>query len=102
MAAYVAMRCLASRYGGGWRGQAADLFLVPVGAPLWLWGERRLGWRTHDGVPTVAEVLFLLTTWSVAAEGLAPVLFASATGDARDVVAYALGSALALAAWRLP
>lgn len=91
-----------ARPGGWWQGQGADVLLVPVGVPLWLWIERHLGWRTHDQRPTVSEVVGIGAIWAVAAEGVAPVLFRGATRDPRDLLAYALGAGIALMVWRMP
>lgn len=85
-----------------WRGHATDLLLVPVGLPVWLWLERRVGWRRHDGMPTWREALFVLATWTFAAEVAAPLLFSTATADAWDAVAYLAGAAVALTVWRAP
>lgn len=81
-----------------WRGHVADLLLVPAGLPLWLWLERRLGWRTDDAMPRTREILFILLTWTAAAELAAPRLFARATGDPWDALAYLVG-ALAVTVW---
>lgn len=85
---------------GWWRGHAIDVLFVPVGLPLWLWLERRLGWRTHDRMPAISEGLFVLTVWTVAAEVAAPRLVPTATGDPLDAVAYATGALVAFAVWR--
>ena len=83
-----------------WQGHFADLLLVPVGLPLWLWCERRVGWRDHDGIPRWREIAFVLVVWAVAAELVAPWMFAHATGDGWDVLAYAIGAFTAGLAWR--
>ena len=77
-----------------WRGHFADLLLIPAALPLWLWLERRLGWRADDRAPRWREVVFAVAVWALAAEGLAPLLFTRATADPWDVAAY-LGGALA-------
>ena len=82
-----------------WRGHFADLLLIPAGLPLWLWLERRLGWRGDDAMPRWGEIAFLAVTWTVAAELLAPVLFARATPDAWDAAAYAAGALVSGAIW---
>lgn len=102
-AAYVLLRAVAWRFGRpiGWvPGQQADVLLLPVGVPLWLWLERRVGWRQHDERPTVAEVGFLLGIWSVAAELIAPRLVRGPVADPRDVLAYLLGGVACLLVWR--
>jgi hypothetical protein len=103
-AAYAANRWLvpAALQAPWWRGHFADLLLIPAALPLWLWLERRLGWRVDDRVPRWREIAFALAAWAVAAEWLAPLLMARATGDAWDVVAYAGGAVLAGAIWRRP
>ena len=74
------------------RGWFNDLLLVPAAAPWFLWLERRTGLRQHDGFPTLGELAFLLVAWSIAAEFLAPKLFAHCTGDPFDIAAYAAGA----------
>ena len=61
--------------------------LIPVGLPVWLWMERLIGWRRDDRTPRWREIAFVLVTWTVAAELIAPRLFTHATGDGWDVVA---------------
>jgi hypothetical protein len=101
-AAYVVNRWIvpASLQPAWWRGHFSDLLLVPVGLPIWLWIERRLGWRTHDDLPRWTEIAFVLVTWTVAAELLAPRLFAHATGDVWDVAAYGCGAAAVGLSWQ--
>ena len=99
---YVVVRAVVWEAGQplGWvPGQQTDVLLLPVGMPVWLWIERQLGWRGHDGAPTVAEVGFLLVTWSVAAEVVAPVLVRGPVGVPHDVAAYLLGALACLACW---
>lgn len=86
--------------GAWWRGHAIDVLLVPVGLPLWLWLERRVGWRTDDRMPTVREGLFVLILWTIAAEVTAPRLVSTATGDPLDALAYTAGALVALVVWR--
>ncbi|MEZ5416048.1 MAG: hypothetical protein R2708_01725 [Vicinamibacterales bacterium] len=85
-----------------WRGHFADLLLVPVGLPIWLGLERALGWRTHDGAPRWGEIAFVAVTWAIAAEAIAPRLFAGPTADAWDVVAYAVGAVAVGLRWQWP
>lgn len=102
-AAYVVLRVVAWQTGRpmGWAvGQQVDVLLLPVGLPVWLWLERRVGWRQHDHLPTLAEVGFLLGTWSVAAEIVAPSLVRGPVADPRDVLAYLLGGIACLLVWR--
>ncbi|MGE0592268.1 MAG: hypothetical protein AB7G23_11545 [Vicinamibacterales bacterium] len=82
------------------RGHVTDLLLVPLGLPWWLWLERTLGWRHHDGMPRWSELAFVLVVWTVAAEVLAPPLFPWATRDVWDVVAYVSGAAVAGVSWQ--
>ena len=70
-----------------WRGHFSDLLLIPVGLPVWLWMERLIGWRRDDRTPRWRDIAFVLVTWTVAAELIAPRLFTRATGDGWDVVA---------------
>ena len=100
-AAYAINRVLvpAALQAPWWRGHFADLLLIPVGLPLWLWLERRIGWRRDDGMPRWREIAFVLVAWTVAAELIAPRLFARATGDGWDGLAYAGGAVVAGLLW---
>lgn len=80
-------------------GHFSDLLLIPAALPGVLWLQRRLGWRTADAPPGWPEIGLHLAAWSVAAELLAPHLFARATGDWWDVAAYAGGAAIAGLWW---
>lgn len=84
------------------RGHFSDLLLIPAALPPWLWVERRLALREHDGPPTLREIALHVAVWSLAAEAVAPLLFARATGDIRDVAAYVVGAALAAWWWHRP
>ena len=86
-------------HGGFWQYQFTDLLLIPAALPLMLWLQRRLGLRTHDDRPSWREIGLHLAVWSVAAELIAPLLFKSATGDWRDVLAYGAGAVLAGSWW---
>ncbi|MEO7413795.1 MAG: hypothetical protein ABIZ81_10590 [Opitutaceae bacterium] len=91
---------LAPHFGGiFFRGQLNDLLLIPAALPLVLWLQRRLGLRGHDLPPRWSEITLHLAAWSLAAEGIAPLIFAHATGDWRDIVAYATGGAVAGCWW---
>jgi hypothetical protein len=79
-----------------------DLLLIPAAAPVCLWMERGFGVRKNDAPPTAGEIAFLLVLWSVLFEWVAPRLLPWATGDHRDVVAYAIGGCLAWAWWNRP
>lgn len=78
-----------------------DLLFVPAALPLLLWVQRRLGLRTADRFPDWREVVLHWLVWSLAAEVVGPRLFPRATGDVWDVVAYAVGAAVAAAIWHL-
>ena len=76
-----------------------DFLLIPCAAPVSLWLERRLGLRRTDGPPTAAELAFLLVLWSLMFEVVAPRYLGHATGDWRDVAAYAAGAIVAWLWW---
>lgn len=84
------------------RGHFADLWLIPAALPPWLWVERRLGLRLHDQPPGWSEITWHLLVWTLAAEGVAPLLFPQATGDLRDAAAYAAGALVAGLVWQRP
>lgn len=69
-----------------------DLLLIPAALPLALWMQRRIGVRASDERPLWREIVLHLAVWAVAAEAIMPALTAGATGDWRDVVAYAAGA----------
>ncbi len=77
-----------------------DLLLVPAALPLVLYVQRRLGLRSHDAAPTMAEIIFHTLLWSVICEALGPVLFHRGTADLKDVFAYGTGAALAWMWWK--
>jgi hypothetical protein len=81
-------------------GWFADILLIPAAAPAFLWIERQIGLRTHDNFPSIREIVFLTAAWSVAAEGIAPMLFVHCTADPLDIVYYATGAAISAAWWR--
>ncbi|MBI3886758.1 MAG: hypothetical protein HY302_13660 [Opitutae bacterium] len=101
-ALYAANRWLARPHGaaGFMHDQFDDLWLIPAALPLLLWVQRRLALRGHDHPPTWPEIGLHLAVWSVAAEGLAPLLFKRATGDIKDVAAYAVGAGAACLWWQ--
>jgi hypothetical protein len=84
-----------------WDYHFTDLLLIPAALPLLLWLQRRLGLRAHDARPSWSEIGVHLAVWSVAAELIAPLLFHSATGDWRDVLAYSAGAVVAGSWWSL-
>lgn len=72
-----------------------DLLLIPAGLPFALWLQRKLGLRADDRFPRWREIALHLAIWAVVAEGMAPRLFARATGDPRDLLAYLAGAIVA-------
>lgn len=74
-----------------WHSYSTDYLFIPAALPLMLWVYRRLGLRAHDQFPDWPEIGLHFVVWSIAAEGVAPLLFKSATGDWWDVVTYAVG-----------
>lgn len=100
-AAYGANRWLVPlAYKGDFlRGHFNDLLLIPAALPPWLWILRRLGLRPDDAAPRWPEIALTLVLWSIAAEVVAPRLFAHATADLWDVAAYAGGALVAGAVW---
>lgn len=83
------------------RGYFDDTLLIPAALPLLLLLQRRLGLRTTDARPQWGEILLHVVVWSVAAELVAPHLFAHATGDPWDVAAYAGGALVSGLLWQL-
>jgi len=81
------------------RGWVSDFLFLPAAIPIFLWMERKLGLRMHDRKPSLAEVGGLFLVWSLAAEGIAPLLFQHCTADPLDIVAYAAGGLFALGWW---
>lgn len=82
------------------RSYFADTLLIPAALPLMLWLHRRLGLRAADSRPHWSEIFLHVAVWSVAAELVAPHLFARATGDPWDVAAYAGGALLSGLIWQ--
>ena len=82
-------------------GQFDDSLLIPCALPPVLWMQRRLGLRDHDRFPDITEIGFHLVVWSAIAEGIAPHFIHRATGDWKDVIAYAIGALVAGIWWRL-
>jgi hypothetical protein len=79
-----------------------DLLLVPCAVPVLLWLQRRTGLRQTDAPPSAGEIIFVLVLWSVLFEVVAPHFFSHATGDWRDVAAYAAGALIAGLWWNRP
>jgi SAM-dependent methyltransferase len=86
-------------HGLFWHGYSTDFLLIPAALPLILWVYRVLGLRMNDLWPNGSEIGLHFVIWSVAAEGVAPFLFKSATGDWMDVVAYGIGAGIAAGWW---
>jgi len=93
-----------------WRGQVGgtflhgyfnDLLLIPAALPLVLWLQRKLGVRGDDARPRWREIALHLCAWAIIAEAVMPHLSAHATGDWRDVIAYAAGAIAAGCWWQL-
>jgi len=100
-ALYLAARLLfpAALPAGFWHDQFTDVLLVPAALPFLLWLHRGLGLRRHDLPPSWGDIALHAGLWAVAAECLAPRVFPGATGDWRDVLAYAAGAVLAGGWW---
>ncbi|MEQ1854479.1 MAG: hypothetical protein ABMA01_23150 [Chthoniobacteraceae bacterium] len=101
-AAYAVNRCLLKPHfamGPFMRGHFADFLLIPAALPLVLWFQRRLGLRTHDGVPTGGEILLHLALWAFIAEGAGPFLTHHGTADWWDVQSYSAGAAACYVLW---
>lgn len=77
-----------------------DLLLIPCAMPLLLFLHRKLGLRTSDLPPSFAEIFVHLTGWSLLFEVIGPHFMPHVTGDPLDVIAYAVGGAMAFAWWR--
>ena len=77
-----------------------DLLLIPAALPWVLWLQRRLGVRPTDGLPHWREIFLHLAVWAFVAEAVMPQLLARATGDWRDVLAYAVGAVAAGCCWQ--
>ena len=77
----------------------SDVLFLPAAVPVYLWFEKKLGLRTHDRIPSLAEVGALFLVWSFAAEVVAPRLFEHCTSDPLDVLAYAAGGLFAWFWW---
>lgn len=86
--------------GGFFHDHFNDLLLIPAALPFVLWAQRRLGWRPHDGPPGAGEIGLHLLVWGLLCEVAGPYLVAHATGDWRDLVAYAAGALVAGVWWQ--
>lgn len=80
-----------------------DLLCIPFCLPPVLYVYRLVGLRARDRYPTRFELLSHLIVWSLFFEWLAPVVlrgpFAWSVADPWDVVAYAVGTAIAGGVW---
>jgi hypothetical protein len=93
---------LRSHVGGEFlTGYFNDLLLIPAALPLLLWLQRKLGVRADDQRPRWSEITLHLAVWALVAEAIMPRLATHATGDWRDLVAYAVGAALSGAWWQM-
>ncbi len=88
--------------GAFFHGYFNDLLLIPAALPVALWLQRRLGLRADDARPRWREIALHLAAWALMAEVVAPHVLAHATGDWRDVVAYATGALAAGCWWQIP
>lgn len=89
-------------HAGFFHAYGNDLLCIPFCLPPCLWVYRRIRLRDHDRMPTCFELLTHLVVWSIYFEAVAPRLggpFAWTVGDLWDAVAYAVGGAVAAAAW---
>jgi hypothetical protein len=76
-----------------------DLLLIPCALPIVLLLQRWFGLRLGNAFPGAREILWHLVLWSVLFEWAGPWLMPRAVGDPVDVLAYALGAAMAWAWW---
>ena len=76
-----------------------DCLLIPVALPPLLWIFRKLRLRTHDGMPTLSEVLEWTLVWSLLFEWVFPRFFHLGTADLGDVLSYAAGAVLSAGFW---
>ena len=76
-----------------------DCLLIPCALPPLLWMQRRLGLRSNDEMPTVAEISLYTVFWSILFEVIGPHIFRRSTGDVWDMVAYGCGAVVAALWW---
>lgn len=87
------------------RGYLGDTLCLPVCIPLTLWLLRLVGARAGDAAPTLREVVLLWAWWSCCFEWIGPrltLLAPGAVSDPWDVLAYAVGGAVAALCWCHP
>jgi len=77
-----------------------DLWLLPCALPPILWLHRRLGLRTDDNYPRMAEIAFHLAFWSLLFEYIGPKFMPHTVGDPLDVLAYTVGAIVAGVWWQ--
>lgn len=101
---YVANRLIVRHHdvGGFFTNYFNDLLLIPLFLPPALWIDRFLRFRPDDRPPTLAEIGLHWVIWSILFELVAPRLwFLRTYSDGWDVVAYAVGGAVAVLIWRM-
>ncbi len=76
-----------------------DALLIPCALPPVLLAQRWLQLRTHDGAPTIGEILSHLVIWSLLFEVIGARWMRHATSDPLDVLAYAFGALVAGVWW---
>src|SRR5258707_1100345 len=76
-----------------------DCWLIACALPPILWLHRRLGLRSHDAAPQLSEIIPHLLFWSLLFEWIGPKFVRDTTGDPWDVLAYAVGAAVAGLWW---
>ena len=79
----------------------SDLLLVPCAVPVVLWIFRKVRLRAGTMPPSLKEIAWMLTVWSILFEWAGPRIVARATGDWRDVVMYWAGGVMAWCIWWL-
>lgn len=85
-------------------GYLNDLLCIPLWVPVMLTGMRLCRFRNHDRFPSSLEILIPLIFWSAVFEVWLPRTRAFGivtTADPLDVLAYAVGAAMASVSWRL-
>jgi|SRR5579872_337255 len=96
------LKPLEGPHGGFFHSYGNALLCIPFCLPPCLWAYRAIGLRDHDRMPTRFEMLAHLIVWSIYFKGVAPRmggLYAWVVPDPWDVVAYAVGAAVASACW---
>jgi hypothetical protein len=78
-----------------------DFLLIPAALPVLLWVFKQTGLRKSDAPPSLQEVLYWATVWSVVFEGIFPIAFRKGVQDWKDVGSYFAGGLLAWVLWLL-